>query len=465
MVHKIVEEVADISKESYKKKLRYLDKLSDDEKKICEIAFDNAINVGVSTYKFGDRLIDEVIYNHVLGKVKLKTTLLPITAYACLDGNDFVVTISPYSMYYILKDSFPDHQYNEIELTGYYRAILKHELLHITLMHLVEDKNHTNHAVANIVTDALINNMIVEFKNLNIPMITPEEALKGANKNGMFYIASETAISRNFTWEQYYDYLMENFKDEIPVETAKYVVQSSGGRSSGSMTDGDITYVPIGELSEEVLKKIRDFFNEFMERTRGSERFNNVEKLAFNTKKKINNTWRSVLKKIFSTNSLLEKRYSMKRFDKRTDLPPGKKYTYSGGLVYVFIDTSGSINTQILSDFASELYGVMKKYRYKYRVFNFSSGLTSEVNIGKLRTGKYEAVGRGGTNLSEALIDVRKKFPAPDIYIVFTDLYDDIPKPEQFDNRLVIYALTKNYDMSQKFTLIENGYTYFVVNE
>jgi len=65
----------------------------------------------------------------------------------------------------------------------------------------------------------------------------------------------------------------------------------------------------------------------------------------------------------------------MKRVDKRTDLPPGKKYTYRGGLAYVFIDTSGSISDQEISKFASELYAISRKYKYKYRISTSVSAL------------------------------------------------------------------------------------------
>jgi len=181
--------------------------------------------------------------------------------------------------------------------------------------------------------------------------------------------------------------------------------------------------------------------------------------------KKPEPSWKNILRKIFNGNSIMDKKYSMKRTDKRTDLPPGKKYTYRGGTIYVFIDTSGSVDDKQLKDFATEVHAIMKRYKYRYRVFNFSVGVTNEVDIRKLRSGKYEVTDRGGTSILEALAEVLKNNKEPDIFIVFTDLYDDVPTPNDFCNKEVIYALTSEYSKSALETVKRHKYKYVIIKD
>jgi len=141
-------------------------------------------------------------------------------------------------------------------------------------------------------------------------------------------------------------------------------------------------------------------------------------------------------------------------------LPPGKKYTYRGGLAYVFIDTSGSISDQEISKFASELYAISRKYKYKYRIFNFSVGVTNEVNIRMLRKGTYKVAERGGTSVKDALKQVLQENRPPDIFMVFTDLYDDVPTPTDFMGKQVIYALTSGYNKDALYQVVRNKYQY-----
>ena len=104
----------------------YMQMLTPEEIEKCNVAFNNALNVGVSTFEYGDRLVEEIIFNHVLSKIQLFTSLCPFTAFAQFDAKarKLGIYISPYYIYYSTRiDNIFD--LDETRLTGYYRAILK----------------------------------------------------------------------------------------------------------------------------------------------------------------------------------------------------------------------------------------------------------------------------------------------------------------------------------------------------
>jgi len=122
-----------------------------------------------------------------------------------------------------------------------------------------------------------------------------------------------------------------------------------------------------------------------------------------------------------------------------------------------------AIDISEVKAFASEVYALIRKYKYKYRVFTFTAGLANEVDIRKLKAGTIEITDRGGTSIEDALYDVLKDNRPPDIFIVFTDLYDDVPTPDDFGSKEVIYALTPNHNQDQVSKLKKFRYKYFVL--
>jgi len=72
-VREIIEQLADTNEPQYFDTISYLQDMTDKEKTMCLVAFNNALNVGVSTFQYGDRLMEEVIYNHILNKIRLVT--------------------------------------------------------------------------------------------------------------------------------------------------------------------------------------------------------------------------------------------------------------------------------------------------------------------------------------------------------------------------------------------------------
>ena len=466
---------------------KYMSNLTEEEKQLAETCFDKAFNIGVSTYSQGDSLMEETVYNMVLNKLEFRYTLLPITAFVGIKHRKIFMVANPYYLLDYFKQT--DNELTETNLTTFYRGIIKHELLHVMLKHLVKDNKRPIAMIANVVTDALINREISEFKYLNMPTITPEKMLiERTNVPGGLLVPSEYATDHDFRWEEYYDYIFEQIKDQIQViqitgsslEQGNDTEQSSGQdgnlpqsmeeageNTTGNLTAGDINPQSPDQVDELIQDMLNDIHEEAKRKLKGTGKAKLIGSLVFDTEVKRANKWKTLLRQIFKGNSLLYKHYSMKRKDKRTGLPPGKKYTYRGGLVYVFIDTSGSIGDNEMVEFAKELHAIMKKYNYKYKIFTFSYGLGNEIDIRKIKRREFEFSDRGGTSILEALDELEEKemYKIPDIYIIFTDAYDDIPKPERFHGKKVIYALTADHSISSLDLIKEYGYDYLIVEE
>lgn len=442
----------------------YMSQLKDSEKNLCEKAFNNALNLGVSTFEFGHSLIEETIYNLVLNKINFRYTTLPITAMATIKDRDIYIVANPYYLCTLLKHTKND--LNEQNLTIFYRAVIKHELLHVMLKHLIRDSKRNNLLIVNLATDALINREIHEFKYLNIPRITPEEILfEGKKINGAILFPS--VKGSYFTWEEYYDYILQTLQNQKQkIDNNSQTMENSLESDSKNITLGDINPLSPDQINDVLKDKINHISEEVQHRLRGTGKIELFQQLSFKSEIKRANKWKSILRQAFRGNTILYRHYSMKRRNKRTNLPPGKKYTYKGGLVYFFIDISASVDNKDLEIFAKELQAVVRKFNYKYKAFTFTDGLGKEIDLRQIRKGEFKIENRGGTSIKNALEELKnKKLPIPDIYVVFTDGYDDVPTPDEFNYKMVIYAFSYFFREYSQRKAQEYGYTTLVLDK
>ena len=149
-------------------------------KEIILSAFDQARQLGVATFEFGNKLADEIIYNFILQKVNLVIdTTHPITAYTTMRYKDLRIVVNPEYLANILAEMIGAEP-TEQQLVTFFRGILKHELLHIALNHLIRDETRNNPKLSNIVMDSLINREIPEFgESIKFAQNYSEEALMG----------------------------------------------------------------------------------------------------------------------------------------------------------------------------------------------------------------------------------------------------------------------------------------------
>jgi predicted metal-dependent peptidase len=142
------------------------------------------------------------------------------------------------------------------------------------------------------------------------------------------------------------------------------------------------------------------------------------------TKPKIN--WRHYLKKMIQSqikNDLDWSRGSRRNFDSKFHFPgDGRDDELS---VHLCIDTSGSMTNDMVRDFLSEVYGIMRQFEdYKIRIWTFDTEVYNYKeftpdNSQKLK--KYEVIGQGGTVFTVNWDFMKKEKIKPDLFVMFTD--------------------------------------------
>jgi predicted metal-dependent peptidase len=95
--------------------------------------------------------------------------------------------------------------------------------------------------------------------------------------------------------------------------------------------------------------------------------------------------------------------------------------------VTVAIDTSGSISTEMLRDFVSEVQGIMDQYQdYEVTIMQFDTGVYG-VEVFTAEGGEdiseYEIRGGGGTDFDAVWNYMKENDMEPDQLIMFTDGY------------------------------------------
>jgi predicted metal-dependent peptidase len=462
--------------------------------------FDKAKELGVSTFKFGNSLIEETIFNFLLQKVELIVdTQHNITAYVTIRGNNMVLVINPEYLYEMLEDIL-ETEPAETQLLAFYRGILKHELLHCALNHLIRDPKRSNEKLANIVMDALINREIQEFKYLNIPRVTPEELILVGTNEGLLFPSEK---GEKLTWEQYYDFLAqlleENEEEENEegneekedkkgnkgnegedVESGEDSGDSTGKlknvadfqgqtqKHSGTITEGDLKQIPENEVNpmmDETLRQISEAIEEAI-KTRGSGFLKSLYKIKVQRNKPVVNWDKTLRRFVQHGNGILSKDYSFKRRDRRTDLPPGAKYILKGSKIYILIDSSGSVSDRNLQKFGSEIYRLVKNYQMEYKIWTYTTEISEPVDIRQLKRGNLEITQRGGTDLRNALKELKEtNKEMPDMWVVLTDGYDDVPSPKEFGKKRVMYIFTSEHSSASKTEAANYKYEVTVIRK
>lgn len=465
-----------------------------------------ALAIGVSAFKYGDNLKEELIFNIAVSKlneIKIDDSTDPKAplAYVGLSRKGINLYLNPFKIldtYKYVYEDIQDLEERRNIMLAILRGVLKHEMLHVMLKHLINYPKRSNHMLANIVQDAIINSYIKEFEYLNLRVSTPEKSLeiqtnnkddlilipakfdtqKINNKVPGIFMLSKHAYYSDFTWEEYYDYL----KDKLPQETIvdlslSYDNGSNNSDSedsqsqSNSSSDGSETSNGIGnnikknnpligdtkpcnpsEIGEQTLGELDNLIKEVIERTKGTKLGNLVEEIYIKTKKKEAISWRNILKKSFANGSRIIRKYSIKRFDRRFDIPPGPKMKYVGGIVRVLIDSSGSVSSKEIEEFLSELYILSKKYGYQVDGYFYDYGLQNHFTEKDIKKKRLHVEGRGGTSVLKALkqLDQSKKAK---IMIIATDGHDSPPKREDINAEKVVFLLTKKHSNIFKTTV------------
>jgi predicted metal-dependent peptidase len=455
-----------------------------------DVALQQAKLLGVVPHQYGDNINNELVYKYLLLHIPVIETDEVDVAALEFRNSKFRILVNIQNIAKLFEPYYADQN----EFIAVVRGIIKHELLHFLYKHYVPKSGNINFRLLNIAEDALINRMIPEFKNLNLPFIKAEDIFDPEVKD---YIGiSGTDLIKEPNSEALYTKLEEMIPDEeeeldmlIDLLSSLLGSDDSSGNNGGGnnnnngktseQSDNDSSNgegendSDSGDKSnskEAKKKKLAELIDKLIEKAilkpgenktitedalEEAEIFSgNIAKSAEADKLKRTGLGMQLLKLMYKpikpvmnwknvvTGTLGEfyKDISFRRFSKRYDIPPGPKTKYTGK-VLAMIDVSGSI-AYYVEKFISEILNIVRDFDLEAVFYDY--GVQKTYNKNQLIKKEFEITGGGGTSLKNALSQVRvQKY---DVIVVFTDGYDDIPDRKDFKGKKVVFVFPEDED-------------------
>jgi predicted metal-dependent peptidase len=444
--------------------------------KITDDLIDNLMNIGVSVFKYGDTLKNEVIFNIALSKVDIEVLKeendMPELAYVTIKNNKPYMFFNAYKIlkeFSYVYENEEDENERKLKQIALLRGIMKHELLHIILKHLIKNNKRNIHLLVNIVQDALININIKEFGVLNIKRFNPEDIIEltTSNDNLPGLLVPRYNYQEMYSWEQYYDELYNKLRNNM--ENTENILSQIEISDLFKKVSGDLK--GSDELSEEAEEIMEQLLEEAKNRMQGTKIGNMIEKLTIKRQNKTTIKWQKHLKNNILRGGTYVRSYSYKRFNKRYGTIPGSKMKLKGMKIRVFIDTSASMSKDDLKYILNELYTGHAKYNHTIEGYLYDVEITktfTEREIKRAIKEGFEIKGRGGTHLIEAIKEYTQtngELSTADLTIIATDGYDYIPDLQLLKTKKVIFLLTNKHSKEYEEFAKEIGNVYVLENK
>lgn len=388
-------------------------------------------------------LLREPFYGHFLmGVPKAFDLAVPTAAVSLFERQMVKLRINPQ-----FWDSISEaHRY----------GLVKHEVLHIVLRHLVFLKNYASRAIFNIAADLVVNQFIA-----------PEQLPDGAVTLDFFKPLEKTQglfLEKDKGVDYYYEKLLQFLQKQ-----AKPAPESASGTGKSGVSDED------HQKSEAVLRQMDQwlqeeseamakhrFWEEFaaldssetrvmeqfiknatkqaLQRTRlkthGSLPGNLLEELEAAVADKPLVNWRRVLRLFAASSNSTFLKNTIRRPSKRYGVVPGIRLNRRHDILLA-VDTSGSIQQEDLALFFSEIYHI---WRQGARI----TIVECDVDIQRIYPYRGETpksvAGRGGTRFDAPIRLANERMP--DALMYFTDGY--APAPAISARMPVLWVLTHN---------------------
>ena len=296
-------------------------------------------------------------------------------------------------------------------------GLIKHELLHIAFGHLIMRDLYSDHKLFNIAADLEINQYI------------PEEKLP----DGGLLLSSfpELNLPDRAGTKRYYELLEEAQKDGTSPSLDNLMDQMDGSsqychdtwNDFDDLSEADKKLVQkqidhqLKEATEETVKKQGSVPGELSELI---NRLMHVEPAKFD--------WKGYLRRFVGNSSIVYTKKLRRKYNKRYSENPGLKIKFKNHIL-VGVDTSGSVNTNELKEFFSELTH-MHKTGHKITVAQCDTKLNSVKEFNPKKD--WEIHGRGGTSFQPVIDHFNEKRGAYTALIYLTDgeayAPDDCPK-------------------------------------
>lgn len=341
-------------------------------------------------------------------------------------------------------------------------GLVKHEVLHIVLRHLVFLKNYANRAIFNIAADLVVNQFIAP-EQLPDGAVTLEFFKPLEKSHGLF-------LEKDKGVDYYYEKLLQFLQKQAKMPD---MVTGGGGDNGISEEEQRSAAAVLHQMDQwlqeesEAMAKHR-FWDEFAaldsSETRVMEQFiKNATKQALQrTRLKTHGrlpgklleeleaavadkslfNWRRVLRLFAASSNSTFLKNTIRRPSKRYGIVPGIRLNRRHEILLA-VDTSGSVRQQDLALFFSEIYHI---WRQGARV----TIVECDADIQRIYPYRGETpravAGRGGTRFDTPIRLANERMP--DALIYFTDGY--APAPAISARMPVLWVLTEGANPDRK---------------
>lgn len=276
----------------------------------------------------------------------------------------------------------------------YLTYVMYHEIMHLALHHCTLRKFDL-HELGNIAHDLAVNELIPIVKGSCEPPMENGK-LMGTFVSEFKKIPQFSDIKEKQTAEWYYDYLRKKMKEQEQAGSGKKGNQSGNKPGKGFDDHGGWSE---NEVADE---KVRAKIDEIAKSdTWGTMSATDKEMILAAQTRKIN--WRNILRQFYGNMIWHDREATRKRPNRRTGLihPGSKKLSVDRHLVVV--DTSGSIDSELLAQFLSTI-NQMTDY-VPIDLMQCDCDITEEPRPFDRRRREFGFKGRGGTDF-QPIMDI-----------------------------------------------------------
>ncbi|MFT4762103.1 MAG: putative metal-dependent peptidase [Paraglaciecola sp.] len=361
-------------------------------------------------------ILDEPFYGHFFtGIIKEVTERVPTLAVGLAQTQ-------------MTKLYVNEHFWQNVLVTPEYRyGVIKHEILHIVLKHILTVKKYDQKDIFNIAADIVVNQYI-----------EPHQLIDGVVLLSQF---DDLNLETNRDVGYYYDKLSEAWNgymsslgtenEQNKTQSIEYLEKYINGDNE-HLAQHDLWQIEIGRMTQAERDILEEALNRVIENTiqrigpRGIGKLPAglkayLDSLVISLKPKLN--WRRVLR-IFTANA-------SRTYIKNTIRRPSKRYGTTPGLkvrnkqkILIAIDTSGSISMPDLEEFFGEMYHIWRQGA-EILVVECDTIIQNKY-IYRGVTPKF-IMGRGGTQFDAPIHFANDEY-MPDAIVYFTDGYANVPK-------------------------------------
>lgn len=318
--------------------------------------------------------------------------------------------------------------------TAHRYGLIKHEILHVVLKHLLTHKKFSNKTLFNIAADLVVNQYI-----------KPEQLPKGAITLGRFaYLKTMFGITLepNQDVGYYYRHLKQvmNMQPKIPYEALINRDKEDGSiflsdllsnehqelkrhqfwKDVDSITPGEQKVIEhqINNVLKQTVNRVNQKHKNYGNLPGGLKEM--LDRLMLDMKPQFN--WRRMLRLFATSSNSTYLKNTIRRPSKRYGTTPGLKVKRRNRLLLA-VDTSGSVKREELAAFFGEIYFIWRQGAEVY-VVECDTKIHKQY---KYRGNPPDHIkGRGGTSFNAPIKFANEEY-LPDALIYFTDGHAPAP--------------------------------------